>query len=167
MPQKVPRRVAAFDRLRPVSPRGIKGVKPGEPEPPNLIAFLADNLHAIRKSRQMTIKEMAADTGFSGTRLSLLERGSTSVNLDTLARLSAIYGVDPGTLLSPPATMAEQADGLKLDILEALTKTIHSRVTELLAQHGPVPVGNAHLASVLGAIFDVISNPGKYSSPPR
>ncbi len=52
-------------------------------------------LRAIRNSRHLTIKEVAAKAGISSSLLSQIERNRISPSLDTLLRILEVYGVPP------------------------------------------------------------------------
>ncbi|MBC2703647.1 XRE family transcriptional regulator [Desulfobacula sp.] len=52
-------------------------------------------LRAIRTSRQLTIKEVAAKAGVSSSLLSQIERNRISPSLDTLLQILEVYGVPP------------------------------------------------------------------------
>jgi transcriptional regulator with XRE-family HTH domain len=52
-------------------------------------------LRAIRSSRHLTIKEVAAKAGVSSSLLSQIERNRISPSLDTLLQVLEVYGVPP------------------------------------------------------------------------
>ena len=52
-------------------------------------------LRAIRNSRHLTIKEVAAKAGISSSLLSQIERNRISPSLDTLLQVLEVYGVPP------------------------------------------------------------------------
>jgi transcriptional regulator with XRE-family HTH domain len=52
-------------------------------------------LRAIRNSRHLTIKEVAAKAGISSSLLSQIERNRISPSLDTLLQILEVYGVPP------------------------------------------------------------------------
>lgn len=52
-------------------------------------------LRAIRSSRNLTIKEVAAKAGVSSSLLSQIERNRISPSLDTLLQVLEVYGVAP------------------------------------------------------------------------
>ncbi|MBU8910776.1 MAG: helix-turn-helix domain-containing protein [Desulfobacterales bacterium] len=52
-------------------------------------------LRAIRTSRQLTIKEVAAKAGISSSLVSQIERNRISPSLDTLLQILEVYGVPP------------------------------------------------------------------------
>lgn len=52
-------------------------------------------LRAIRNSRHLTIKEVAAKAGVSSSLLSQIERNRISPSLDTLLQVLEVYGVPP------------------------------------------------------------------------
>ena len=52
-------------------------------------------LRAIRNSRHLTIKEVAAKAGVSSSLLSQIERNRISPSLDTLLQILEVYGVPP------------------------------------------------------------------------
>ncbi len=53
-------------------------------------------LRAIRSSRNLTIKDVAAKAGVSSSLLSQIERNRISPSLDTLLQILEVYGVSPG-----------------------------------------------------------------------
>jgi len=50
-------------------------------------------LREIRQNRGLTLQQVAEDTGFALSFLSLLERDKVSISIDNLSRLSRFYGV--------------------------------------------------------------------------
>ena len=57
-------------------------------------------LRAVRSSRSLTIKDVAAKAGVSSSLLSQIERNRISPSLDTLLHLLEIYGVPPHKFFS-------------------------------------------------------------------
>ena len=62
-------------------------------------------LRAIRNSRHLTIKEVAAKAGVSSSLLSQIERNRISPSLDTLLQLLEVYGVPPNKFFKDYETM--------------------------------------------------------------
>ena len=62
-------------------------------------------LRAIRKSRHLTIKEVASKAGVSSSLLSQIERNRISPSLDTLLQLLEVYGVPPNKFFKDYETM--------------------------------------------------------------
>lgn len=61
---------------------------------------LGEKLRLLRKStRELTLAEVAKQTGLSVSFLSDLERGQTRPSLDTLEKLSNFYGVNTNELI--------------------------------------------------------------------
>jgi transcriptional regulator with XRE-family HTH domain len=52
---------------------------------------LPQTLRTLRKLRELTLKEVAADTGLSVSFLSDIERGRTNPSFDTLTKLAKRY----------------------------------------------------------------------------
>ena len=154
-------------RRKPIAPRVVTPMKASLPPPPPLVSILADNLHRLRKAEYLTLKEMSERTGFPPAQISALERGQTSVTLDTLARVAVGMNIDPAVLISEQGKLLNESSSIKLDTLEKLTASIHERVSELLHRDGPVSIDHAHLASILGAILDAVTSSGKYYKLPQ
>jgi transcriptional regulator with XRE-family HTH domain len=62
-------------------------------------------LRAIRNTRHLTIKEVAAKAGVSSSLLSQIERNRISPSLDTLLQLLEVYGVPPNKFFKDYETM--------------------------------------------------------------
>ena len=152
-------------RRKPIPSRAVTPLKASLPPPPPLVTILANNLHRLRKAEYLTLKEMSVRTGFPPAQISALERGQTSVTLDTLARVAVGMNMDPAVLISDQGKLLNESSTIRLDTLETLTESIHERVRQLLDRDGPVSIDHAHLASILGAILDAITSSGKYYKP--
>jgi len=55
--------------------------------------MIGDRLRELRQSRNMTLKQLADETGLSVTFLSLVEREKASISVDNLARIAQCYGI--------------------------------------------------------------------------
>ena len=64
----------------------------------------------------------------------------------------------PHALICGPTYGVAAGEGLTLDTLARMTHSIDARVQTLLVKHGPVSINQAHLASILGALFDALGN---------
>ncbi|MBX9697896.1 MAG: helix-turn-helix domain-containing protein [Acetobacteraceae bacterium] len=64
-------------------------------------AFQA-KLRLWRKSRKMTLDQLAEQTGYAVSTLSGWETGEREVGTEDLVRLAAVYGVHPAALLMAP-----------------------------------------------------------------
>ena len=67
-----------------------------------MVETLGENIKELRKSQQMTLKNLANKTGFSISFLSQLERGKSSATLESVKKISLALGVEPGYLFSYP-----------------------------------------------------------------
>ncbi|MCZ2857577.1 helix-turn-helix domain-containing protein [Blastococcus sp. VKM Ac-2987] len=67
--------------------------------------MLNERVRTLRKSRGMSLRELAAATGVSAALLSQVERGTTDPSLNTVRKLAAVLGADLATLFAeePPA----------------------------------------------------------------
>ncbi len=63
-------------------------------------------LRAIRNTRHLTIKDVAAKAGVSSSLLSQIERNRISPSLDTLLQVLDVYGVSPGKFFRDYETSA-------------------------------------------------------------
>lgn len=61
-----------------------------------MINNLGENIKGLRKQNKMTLKVLADKTGFSISFLSQLERGKSSATLESLKKISLVFGVNPG-----------------------------------------------------------------------
>ncbi len=128
----------------------------------DLNAVVGQNVYDIRKALDLTQEKMAERTGLTLASLGLLERGQKNITLTSLADLAAAYGVDPHALLCGTDYGVSVGGGLSLDTLARLTSAIDARVQALLVKHGPIAIAQPQLASVLGALFDAISDTDKF-----
>ena len=60
------------------------------------------HLRAHRERRNLTLKNVAALTGYADNTLSQWETGARPMKLDQLEKLAQIYGVTPAALLMAP-----------------------------------------------------------------
>ncbi|MGK7379705.1 helix-turn-helix domain-containing protein [Planococcus sp. 1R117A] len=61
---------------------------------------IGTTLKGLRKERKMTLKELADETGVSISFLSQVERGKSSVTLESLRKISDALKVDPSTFFA-------------------------------------------------------------------
>jgi transcriptional regulator with XRE-family HTH domain len=57
------------------------------------MALIGARLRELRQNRDLTLKQVAEETGFAVSYLSLLERDKVSISVDNLERLARFYGV--------------------------------------------------------------------------
>jgi XRE family transcriptional regulator, regulator of sulfur utilization len=57
-------------------------------------------LKSLRKERKLTLKDLAAETGVSISFLSQVERGKSSVTLESLKKISDALGVNPSVFFA-------------------------------------------------------------------
>ncbi len=62
------------------------------------------NIRAYRVSKGLSQEELADDLGVHRTYMGGVERGERNLTLRSLERLAGRMGVDPVTLLQPPAS---------------------------------------------------------------
>jgi quercetin dioxygenase-like cupin family protein len=60
---------------------------------------LADGLRAVRRSRVLSLANVAAETGISASFLSLVEKGKSDMTIGRLVRLVDFYGISINELL--------------------------------------------------------------------
>lgn len=65
--------------------------------------MVGQRIREIRKSKQMTLQDMADKTGFSAGFLSQVERGTTDPSLSALRKISNALEVSPYMLLEQPS----------------------------------------------------------------
>jgi transcriptional regulator with XRE-family HTH domain len=98
-----PRPASNFARDRVTLGRNVPGVNDlaaaraleAMPHPP-----LGPVLRAARRSRGMSLAQVAAATGISRSLLSLIETGRSDVTVGRLSRLATLYGLSVGELLA-------------------------------------------------------------------
>ncbi|MBU2630519.1 MAG: XRE family transcriptional regulator [Proteobacteria bacterium] len=78
-------------------------------------------LRAIRNSRHLTIKEVAAKAGVSSSLLSQIERNRISPSLDTLLQILEVYGVPPNKFFKDYETSS------KVEIIKRGDRKIYQR----------------------------------------
>src|SRR3982751_4074252 len=64
-----------------------------------LVTVLARNVLRLRNQRGMTQRELARALGVSQPRIAEIEAARTTARIDTVARLAAVFAVEPWTLL--------------------------------------------------------------------
>ena len=139
-----------------------RAVKSNAEPAADLNKIVAENVYSIRRALDLTQEKMAARTGLTLAALGSLERGHKNITLASVAQIAASYGVDPHALICGPTYGSGESAGLTLDILARMTHSIDARVQALLVKHGPVSISQAHLASILGALFDALGNVEPY-----
>jgi len=122
----------------------------------DLSAVVGETVYNIRKDLNLTQEMMAKRIGLTTNIVSNLERGNKNITLASLSELAVAYDVEPSTLIGANSDIAS-GGRVTLDTLGQLTRAIDTRVHELLSGQGAAPIGQTHLASVLGALFDAIS----------
>lgn len=78
-------------------------------------------LRAIRSSKDLTIKDVAAKAGVSSSLLSQIERNRISPSLDTLLQILEVYGISPGTFFKDYETQS------KVEIVRPDQRKIYQR----------------------------------------
>jgi len=130
----------------------------------DLNKIVAENVYNIRRSLNLTQEQMAKRTGMTGASLGSLERAQKNITLASIGQVAAAFGVDPHALVCGPNYGISEGGGLTLDVLARLTSSIDSRVQDLLVRHGPVSISQAHLASIVGALFEALGNTDRFQS---
>ncbi len=69
-----------------------------------MLGAVGPRLRSIRRSRGLTITDVAAATGISASTLSRLESGGRRPNLELLLPLARVYGVQLDVLVGAPQT---------------------------------------------------------------
>jgi len=64
-----------------------------------LCVVLARNVLRLRNQRGMTQRDLARALGVSQPRIAEIEGARTTARIDTVAKLAAVFGVEPWTLL--------------------------------------------------------------------
>lgn len=70
---------------------------------------LPERIRALREALELSQDQLAERAGLSRTQVSNLERGVHEPGSQTIRRLAAALGVQPGDLLNQPAEPAEGA----------------------------------------------------------
>lgn len=130
----------------------------------NLNEIVAENVYNIRRSLNLTQEQMAKRTGMTTPSLGSLERAEKNITLASVAQVAAAFGVDPHALICGPSYGISEGGGLTLDVLARMTSSIDKRVQDLLVKYGSVSISQAHLASIVGALFDALGNTDRFQS---
>lgn len=64
-----------------------------------IATYVGERLQQKRVAAQLSLRDVSKLAGISAAGISLIEVGTVLVPLDTLFRLSAVYGCDPRELL--------------------------------------------------------------------
>jgi transcriptional regulator with XRE-family HTH domain len=70
----------------------------------DVLAAVGPRLRALRQQREVTLTDLAADTGISVSTLSRLESGQRRPTLELLLKLARAYGIALDELVDAPAT---------------------------------------------------------------
>lgn len=108
------------------------GIEP----PPVIIEWMAKikpkwsryYLREYREDRELTLGEVGAEIGMSGTNLSKIERGVVPFDQEVLEGLARVYRVDPWELLSHAPGNAVDAARL----LHGLPKTVREQAVAVI-----------------------------------
>lgn len=76
---------------------------------------VARNVMRLRTQRGWTQQQLAREMGVSPPRIAQIESASANVQIDTLDRLAAIFGVEPARLLQPGQPSASPREAPELD----------------------------------------------------
>jgi len=152
--EKAPRKMRIKARTR--------SIKTDATPAADLNEIVAENVYNIRRSLNLTQEQMAKRTGMTAPSLGSLERAEKNITLASVAQVAAAFGVDPHALICGPSYGISEGGGLTLDVLARLTNSIDKRVQDLLVKHGPVSISQAHLASIVGALFDALGNTDRF-----
>lgn len=76
---------------------------------PATVPTLGDDLRALRKTRGLTLTQVAAQLDCSVGWLSQVERGQSSAGIDTLKHLAVLYDVPVSLFFGPAPARAEEA----------------------------------------------------------
>ena len=135
---------------------------------PNTVASegnLGARVREIRKTRNWTLKDVAARTGLAISTISKMERGEISLTYDRFMRLAQGLGLDVGELFD------SNAEGFSLGTVSVTRKgeaPLHSSATydydmlasDVTGKHMVPMVGHIKAHS-FGAFEDFISHPGE------
>ena len=73
----------------------------------NQNATMGMRIKALRKEKKYTLKQLAEETGLSIGFLSQLERGMSSIAVDSLAKIASILGVSLSTFFSDAEALSQ------------------------------------------------------------
>ncbi len=99
----------------------------------SLIGNLAENLHRLRKTQQMTLEEFSEKLEISKTALQQLEAGTGNPTLKTLEHIAERVDSSPAALLSLPT--GEQL--------------VYAQILEIMRQFPAIPTERQVVAAVL------------------
>ena len=94
-------------------------------------AGLGPSLRSARRSKSLSLSEVATATGISSSFLSLVENGKSDITIGRLVRLVAFYGLPLADLL--PATPAAEPDIIRRSEQQMLPSTAEGIQFRLLA----------------------------------
>lgn len=90
-------------------------------------------LKSLRKERKMTLKELALETGVSISFLSQVERGKSSVTLESLRKISDALQVDPSAFFN-------EGDDAQDDLSERLEQFHYKDLSNGMKDAGYSPI---------------------------
>lgn len=73
-----------------------------------LVVVLARNVLRLRNQRGMTQRDLARALGVSQPRVAEIEGARTTARIDTVAKLAAVFGVEPWRLLKRHSQSAKK-----------------------------------------------------------
>ncbi|MBO6163599.1 MAG: cupin domain-containing protein [Lachnospiraceae bacterium] len=82
----------------------------------NQNATMGMRIKALRKEKKYTLKQLAEESGLSIGFLSQLERGMSSIAVDSLARIASILGVSLSTFFSDAQVISEDPVSRSLEL---------------------------------------------------
>lgn len=96
-------------------------------------SIIASTLKSLRKERKMTLKELASETGVSISFLSQVERGKSSVTLESLRKISDALKVDPSAFFN-------EDDNARDDLAERLERFHYKDLSNGIKEAGYSPI---------------------------
>lgn len=77
--------------------------------PQDLKQIVRENIRARRKEIGLTQADLSVKIGASGAAVAQIERGHTSVSMETLANIADALGVQPSMLLTKDAFVLQES----------------------------------------------------------
>ena len=87
---------------------------------------IGEKVKSLRKQSNMSLRELAQDTGLSKTTLSDLENGTKNPSLDTVEKIATAFGLTSSDLLQKtdnPEDLVSSAKDSSSELLAGLSKT--------------------------------------------
>ena len=100
----------------------------------NINARVGKNLRMERKSRGMSVEELAEIVGLSSAFIALIERGERGTTLENLEILCNVFQTNLNDLVATGSTQVSEAYGMEDASLELKIKTINTYLYNMTSE---------------------------------